>query len=59
MNNKLKTLQAILDNANFDFCRVQDYDFTQCDAMDESNSGGRLGLGGLHFGLVLGHSFNF
>ena len=46
MNNKLKTLQAILDNANFDFCRVQDYDFTQCDAMDESNSGGVWDLAG-------------
>ena len=39
MNNKLKTLQAILDNANIDV-RVEDFDFTQPDSMDESGSEG-------------------
>ena len=46
MNNKLKTLQAIIENAGFDFVNVNDYDFTQPDAMDESDSGGVWDLAG-------------
>lgn len=46
MNNKLKTLQAIINGAGFKFVYVQDYDFTQPDAMDESGSGGVWDLAG-------------
>ena len=46
MNDKLKTLQAILDNCGFDFVHVNDYDFTQPDSMDESDSGGVWDLAG-------------
>lgn len=46
MNDKLKTLQAIIENAGFNFVNVNDYDFTQPDAMDESDSGGVWDLAG-------------
>lgn len=46
MTEKLKTLQAILDNCGFDFVCVGDYDFTQPDSMDESDSGGVWDLAG-------------
>lgn len=46
LERKLKTLQAIIENAGFNFVNVNDYDFTQPDAMDESDSGGVWDLAG-------------
>lgn len=46
MNNELKTLQAIIDGADIKGVDVNDYDFTQPDAADESDSGGVWDLAG-------------
>lgn len=40
MKNKLETLQNILNYCDLDDFDLNDYDFTQPDAMDESGSGG-------------------
>lgn len=46
MNDKIKTLQAIINNCLSHEYDLTDYDFTQPDAMDESDSGGVWDLAG-------------
>lgn len=43
---KLKTLQAIIDGAGIEGVKVEDYDHTQPDGMDESQSGGFWDMAG-------------
>lgn len=46
MDDKLKTLQATINGADIKGVDVNDYDFTQPDAADESDSGGVWDLAG-------------
>lgn len=46
MQEKLKTLQAIIDGAGIEGVKVEDYDHTQPDGMDESQSGGFWDMAG-------------